>query len=85
MPATMGEFGAVSVVAGHRASTNTMPLHIQTLYEGGVDLMPRLRRGLAFSPAGAGHAGAQIAVTMEDGRTGFGGGTRVYWGLKEPC
>ncbi len=37
---TMGEFGAVSVVAGHRASTNTMPLHIQALYEGGVDLMP---------------------------------------------
>ena len=37
---TMGEFGAVSVVAGHRASTNTMPLHIQALWEGGVELMP---------------------------------------------
>ena len=34
----MGEFGAVSVVAGHRASTNTMPLHVQTLYDGGSDL-----------------------------------------------
>lgn len=30
----MGEFGAVSVVSGHiRGETNTMPLHIQILYE----------------------------------------------------
>ena len=30
----MGEFGAVSVVTGHiRGETNTMPLHIQILYE----------------------------------------------------
>ena len=36
----MGEFGAVSVVAGHRASTNTMPLHVQLLYESGCDLAP---------------------------------------------
>ena len=36
----MGEFGAVSVVAGHRASTNTMPLQVQMLYEGGCDLAP---------------------------------------------
>jgi sulfate transport system permease protein len=36
----MGEFGAVSVVAGHRASTNTMPLHVQMLYEGGAELAP---------------------------------------------
>jgi sulfate transport system permease protein len=29
----MGEFGAVSVVSGHiRGSTNTIPLHIQILY-----------------------------------------------------
>ena len=29
----MGEFGAVSVVSGHiRGSTNTMPLHIEILY-----------------------------------------------------
>jgi sulfate transport system permease protein len=34
----MGEFGAVSVVAGHRASTNTMPLHVQLLYDGGTEL-----------------------------------------------
>jgi sulfate transport system permease protein len=31
----MGEFGAVSVVSGHiRGETNTMPLHIQMLYDG---------------------------------------------------
>ena len=31
----MGEFGAVSVVSGHiRGETNTLPLHIETLYEG---------------------------------------------------
>jgi sulfate transport system permease protein len=31
----MGEFGAVSVVSGHiRGETNTMPLHIETLYDG---------------------------------------------------
>jgi sulfate transport system permease protein len=31
----MGEFGAVSVVSGHIiGGTNTMPLHIQMLYEG---------------------------------------------------
>jgi sulfate transport system permease protein len=30
----MGEFGAVSVVSGHiRGETNTMPLHIEALYE----------------------------------------------------
>jgi sulfate transport system permease protein len=29
----MGEFGAVSVVSGHiRGRTNTMPLHIEILY-----------------------------------------------------
>jgi sulfate transport system permease protein len=32
---TMGEFGAVSVVSGHiRGLTNTMPLHVQLLYDG---------------------------------------------------
>jgi sulfate transport system permease protein len=29
----MGEFGAVSVVSGHiRGQTNTMPLHVEALY-----------------------------------------------------
>jgi sulfate transport system permease protein len=31
----MGEFGAVSVVSGHiQGKTNTIPLHVQILYEG---------------------------------------------------
>jgi sulfate transport system permease protein len=31
----MGEFGAVSVVSGHiQGRTNTIPLHVQILYEG---------------------------------------------------
>ena len=30
----MGEFGAVSVVSGHiRGLTNTLPLHVQILYD----------------------------------------------------
>ncbi|MEN6449899.1 MAG: sulfate ABC transporter permease subunit CysW [Thermoguttaceae bacterium] len=33
----MGEFGAVSVVVGNIASTNTMPLHVERLYDGGTD------------------------------------------------
>ena len=33
MRARMGEFGAVSVVSGHiRGETNTMPLHVEILY-----------------------------------------------------
>jgi sulfate transport system permease protein len=31
----MGEFGAVSVVSGHiRGSTDTLPIHVQVLYDG---------------------------------------------------
>lgn len=31
----LGEFGAVSVLSGHlRGKTNTMPLHIELLYQG---------------------------------------------------
>jgi sulfate/thiosulfate transport system permease protein len=29
----MGEFGAVSVVSGHTGTTNTMPLHVQFMYD----------------------------------------------------
>ena len=33
MRAQWGEFGAVSVVSGHiRGSTNTLPLHVEILY-----------------------------------------------------
>ena len=33
----MGEFGAVSVVVGNIARTNTMPLHVERLYKGGCE------------------------------------------------
>lgn len=33
----MGEFGAVVVVAGNSAKTNTLPLHINALYQGYAD------------------------------------------------
>jgi len=33
----MGEFGAVSVVVGNMARTNTLPLHVERLYMGGCD------------------------------------------------
>jgi sulfate/thiosulfate transport system permease protein len=33
----MGEFGAVSVVVGNMAWTNTMPLHVERLYKGGCE------------------------------------------------
>jgi sulfate/thiosulfate transport system permease protein len=33
----VGEFGAVSVVVGNIARTNTMPLHVERLYKGGCD------------------------------------------------
>ena len=55
----MGEFGAVSVVSGKiRGETNTMPLHVEILYNdyqghGG------LRGGLAARAARAGHADHQ--------------------------
>ena len=55
----MGEFGAVSVVSGHiRGKTNTMPLHIEMLYNG-YNFAARLRRGLAAGAAGAGDADRQ--------------------------
>ena len=46
----MGEFGAVSVVSGHiRGQTNTMPLHVEILYNE-YNFVGRLRRGLAAWP-----------------------------------
>ena len=44
----LGEFGAVSVVSGHiRGMTNTMPLHVELLYNeynfGGPSPLPRCR------------------------------------------
>ncbi len=49
----MGEFGAVAVVSGHiRGETNTMPLHVEILYNeydlGGAFAMASLLAGLAL-------------------------------------
>ena len=60
----MGEFGAVSVVSGHiRGQTNTMPLHVEILYNE-YHFVGRVRRGLAAGAAGAGHAGDQVGRRM---------------------
>ena len=53
----MGEFGAVSVVSGHiRGRTNTMPLHVEILYNE-YQFVGRVRGGVAAGLAGSGHAG----------------------------
>jgi sulfate transport system permease protein len=49
----MGEFGAVSVVSGHiRGQTNTMPLHVEILYNdynaAGAFAVASLLAGLAL-------------------------------------
>ena len=60
----MGEFGAVSVVSGHiRGLTNTMPLHVEILYNE-YNFVGRLRRRVAAGRARARHAGAQDAARM---------------------
>ena len=55
----MGEFGAVSVVSGHiRGETNTMPLHVEILYND-YNFVGRLRGRVAARAAGAGDAGVK--------------------------
>ena len=52
----MGEFGAVSVVSGHiRGETNTLPLHVEILYNE-YNFVGGVRGRLAAGAAGAGHA-----------------------------
>ena len=49
----MGEFGAVSVVSGHiRGQTNTMPLHVEILYNE-YNFAAAFARGVAAGAAGA--------------------------------
>src|SRR4051795_8664596 len=56
----MCEFGAVSVVSGHvRGLTNTMPLHIEVLYNE-YNFVAAFRRFAPRSP-GHRHAGSQVA------------------------
>jgi len=55
----LGEFGAVSVVSGHiRGVTNTMPLHVELLYNN-LRLCRCLRRRGAAGNAGTAYADAQ--------------------------
>ena len=59
----MGEFGAVSVVSGHiRGLTNTMPLHVEILYNEYHFVAPS--PWPRCWPAGARHAGAQVVPGM---------------------
>ena len=56
----MGEFGAVSVVSGHiRGLTNTLPLHVEILYND-YQFGGRVRGRLAARPASPGHPGDQV-------------------------
>ena len=64
----MGEFGAVSVVSGHiRGLTNTMPLHIEILYQE-YNFVGRVRGGFAVVAARCRDTGDQVAGRMA-GRT----------------
>jgi sulfate transport system permease protein len=61
----MGEFGAVSVVSGHiRGDTNTLPLHIEILYNeyqmAASFAVASLLAGWLAGWLGTGHLGAQI-------------------------
>ena len=56
----MGEFGAVSVVSGHiRGATNTLPLHVEILYNE-YQFAAAFAVRVAAGAAGAGHAGAEV-------------------------
>ena len=60
----MGEFGAVSVVSGHiRGLTNTMPLHVEVLYND-YDYVGAFSVASLLAHAGAGHACSQIVAGM---------------------
>ena len=78
---TMGEFGAVSVVSGHiRGETNTMPLHVEVLYN-------EYNITAAFAVASLLAMLALITLVlkstaaMEDPRVALGGGTGLHGGL----
>ena len=70
----MGEFGAVSVVSGHiRGQTNTLPLHVEILYNE-YNFAAAFAVASLLDPAGPGHAGPQdagrMAATARRGRRG---------------
>ncbi len=60
----MGEFGAVAVVSGHiRGKTNTLPLHIEILYNE-YNSARGVRDGFAAGAAGRRHAGGENDYRM---------------------
>ena len=62
----LGEFGAVSVVSGHiRGQTNTLPLHVEILYNE-YNYARRVCGGVAAERDGGDHAGAQKISGVED-------------------
>ncbi len=65
-PRAMGEFGAVSVVSGHiRGLTNTMPLHVEILYNE-YNYAAAFARGLAAGIAGTGDTGGEKLYRMAE-------------------
>ena len=65
----MGEFGAVSVVSGHiRGKTNTMPLHVEILYNE-YNFAARLRGRLAARAARPRDPGREVAVEWRYARS----------------
>jgi sulfate ABC transporter ATP-binding protein len=73
----MGEFGAVSVVSGHiRGATNTMPLHIEILYNE-YQFAGRLRGGVAPDAARAGDPRGEIAGRMATAPANGGNGMSI--------
>ncbi len=56
----MGEFGAVSVVSGHiRGQTNTLPLHVEILYNEYNHVAAAFAVASLLAAAGAGHPRTQ--------------------------
>ncbi len=66
----LGEFGAVSVVSGHiRGQTNTLPLHVEILYND-YNYSGSIRRRLPAERIRGDHSGVQEIPRMEN-RTGI--------------
>ena len=60
----MGEFGAVTVVSGHiRGKTNTLPLHVEILYNE-YNFAAAFAVASLLGPVGTGHAGRQVGRRM---------------------
>ena len=72
----MGEFGAVSVVSGHiRGETNTLPLHVEILYNE-YNFVGAFATASLLAHAGAGHARPQGAARKPPSRAARPAGRR---------